>query len=434
MDQKVWARAQGYSDFDPGTFTWKNAAGERVSHNEVINGYNIYAKQNTNFTASHFDDPNVLAHFRTTDRLTPEGKKVFFIEETQSDWQKALRKMDKGSEDVRQGWDYEASKILHDKGFGENAPFSADDLKTIEETGRNPNRISGPPTSPDAPLARNYPELVMKRILRKASDEGYDAVGWTTGEQQAQRYNRLLRDNVDQITYDPQDQKLELFKNGNRIHSQLRSPLGLPQIVGKDIARRLLNGIETTSEEVPFSYYEHARGKAGAQLVPVLTRDGSQRFVWANPNNKKYLQVDRDLQPIFHPSEAEAMANPPRRDYFIDINSRPIPGMNPSVKITKPIGSISGDNLLSNSSGYSSLYDTQMRQIADKIGGKFGARTGQGQIKTGDSFSNVHLFPLTPSLRQHAQTRGFPLFQVAAPMAGLSAAKMYMNQSQGDQK
>ena len=42
---------------------------------------------------------------------------------------------------------------------------------------------------PAAPFEKNWMELSMKRMLRLAAEEGYDKVAWTTGEQQAKRYN-----------------------------------------------------------------------------------------------------------------------------------------------------------------------------------------------------------------------------------------------------
>lgn len=42
---------------------------------------------------------------------------------------------------------------------------------------------------PAAPFEKNWHELAMKRMLRLAAEEGYDYVAWTTGDQQAERYN-----------------------------------------------------------------------------------------------------------------------------------------------------------------------------------------------------------------------------------------------------
>ena len=42
---------------------------------------------------------------------------------------------------------------------------------------------------PAAPFEKNWAELAMKRMLRYAAEEGYDAIAWTKGDQQAERYN-----------------------------------------------------------------------------------------------------------------------------------------------------------------------------------------------------------------------------------------------------
>ena len=42
---------------------------------------------------------------------------------------------------------------------------------------------------PAAPFEKNWHELAMKRMLRYAAENGYDKIAWTTGDQQADRYN-----------------------------------------------------------------------------------------------------------------------------------------------------------------------------------------------------------------------------------------------------
>ena len=50
-----------------------------------------YDDPKVQFDESHFDDMNVIAHFRTKDRTTSDGKKVFYVEEIQSDWGQQAR-------------------------------------------------------------------------------------------------------------------------------------------------------------------------------------------------------------------------------------------------------------------------------------------------------------------------------------------------------
>ena len=43
------------------------------------------------FTASHWDDPDVLAHYRVSDMTGPNGEKVLYVDEIQSDWHQKAR-------------------------------------------------------------------------------------------------------------------------------------------------------------------------------------------------------------------------------------------------------------------------------------------------------------------------------------------------------
>jgi len=44
------------------------------------------------YRGSHFDEPNILVHARVTDRTGPNGEKVLYVEEIQSDWHQQARK------------------------------------------------------------------------------------------------------------------------------------------------------------------------------------------------------------------------------------------------------------------------------------------------------------------------------------------------------
>jgi hypothetical protein len=74
------------------------------------------------FTAGHYSEENVVAHFRTTDIKGPNGEKALFIEEIQSDWaQKGRRRGFQPSEE-----EFKVAK--------ENAEKLADDYRKILNT------------------------------------------------------------------------------------------------------------------------------------------------------------------------------------------------------------------------------------------------------------------------------------------------------------
>lgn len=94
-----------------------------------------------------------------------------------------------------------------------------------------------------APFEKNWHELAMKRMLRLAAEEGFDKVAWTTGEQQAERYNlskqvggiEVRRDNGERhvITYDPQ---------GNPIWDAtgVMTPEEITETFGKELGGKIL--------------------------------------------------------------------------------------------------------------------------------------------------------------------------------------------------
>jgi hypothetical protein len=53
---------------------------------DLMDDFPIVDRSYTEFTEGHWDEPNVLVHFRATDRTDSAGRKVLYIEEIQSDW------------------------------------------------------------------------------------------------------------------------------------------------------------------------------------------------------------------------------------------------------------------------------------------------------------------------------------------------------------
>lgn len=162
-------------------------------------------KPSNTFTSSHWDEPNVLAHMRVDDR-TVDGKKILFLEEIQSDW---------------------AAK----------------------------GRTGGVPYHP---LLKKWQELTLKKALRIAAEEGYDGIAWTTGQQQADRYD--LSKQIDSVRYAkvaPEDKTkiggdyaVEIIKDGKRVNSRTLDKKELERFVGKDIAKRIAAGEGDTPADV----------------------------------------------------------------------------------------------------------------------------------------------------------------------------------------
>lgn len=106
----------------------------------------------------------------------------------------------------------------------------------------------------------------MKRMLRLAADEGFDKVAWTTGAQQAERYNlskqvsgiEVRRDGVDPMSGEAEPEKYNIYtydRHGEMVTSASgqMSPERIVEVFGKDLGNRMLavpeGGRETISGE-----------------------------------------------------------------------------------------------------------------------------------------------------------------------------------------
>jgi hypothetical protein len=64
---------------------------------------------------------------------------------------------------------------------------------------------------PDAPFKKTWHELALKRMLREASEKGYDRLSWTPGEAQAERYS--LAKQVENIQVKPENNTRKVTVN-----------------------------------------------------------------------------------------------------------------------------------------------------------------------------------------------------------------------------
>ena len=114
----------------------------------------------------HWGEEGVIAHARVQEMGTEVWEPVLFVEEIQSDWHNAWQKA---------GYGY------------------------IERMKRK-----GYETAPDAPYAGesdSYVPFVLKNLLREAAEKGYDYLGWTTAQQQADRWGEQYSEGY-RIEYD----------------------------------------------------------------------------------------------------------------------------------------------------------------------------------------------------------------------------------------
>jgi hypothetical protein len=135
-----------------------------------------------NYRSGHWDEPNILAHIRMTDRRAADGGKVLFIEEVQSDWHQAGAKHGYKSDLAKLQQEYD--QLRQQLTSGKIEPFSPEHQAALDrlrrlkiELDREDYKVS------DAPFKKTWPELAMRRMIRYAAENGYDQVAWVRGEE-----------------------------------------------------------------------------------------------------------------------------------------------------------------------------------------------------------------------------------------------------------
>ena len=239
--------------------------------------------------SSHrFPEENILAHIRFTERVDADGKKMLFIEELQSDWsntgrrsgwrqerpakvQKEIVKLQDEKATLQQNFwkpyyalewapldvrtkvdkaKTKAAMIASKKGNKFIKEIDRLDVRIDELQTKYPHEPAGVPDMPFKGDNR-YGALALKRMIRWASDNGFDRLGWITGKDTAERYD--LSKQVDNIYFredrDPANNApLGTYSvkadtvSGDQVDVGLNlSADELAGSVGKDVADKIVN-------------------------------------------------------------------------------------------------------------------------------------------------------------------------------------------------
>ena len=230
------------------------------------------------YKSSHWDQPNVLAHIRMSDRKGPNGEKVLHVEELQSDWGQQGREkgFKTGATQRYEDWHSDALKRARDKLALENIPEGTqkilmevfgtrdrghDDLARYLDEKPHADRLwqerlddeAGIPSGPYVDNTQKWTDLALKRVLHEAAHGGYDKVVFTPGGEQNKRYK--LSNQVRSLHYYPFDDgtgNLQFIDHRGTRHSQNDIKTEeLPKYVGKEVAEKLLATERTRRDRAP---------------------------------------------------------------------------------------------------------------------------------------------------------------------------------------
>lgn len=366
------------------------------------------------FTQSHWDEPNVLAHVRFDTRVGPNGEKILHVAEVQSDWHQKGRKQgyEKKTLELPPGmvarrlvaedvetYDIDPQQVggwgIFDVNEGATPDLIAQgpagqtrdeffaDLAEEAPDGLFEGRISG---VPDAPFKKTWHELAMKRVMRYAAENDFDAITWDVGATQADRYS--LSKQVDSIEAIPRDLAGEQFmitatKGGERVLSRVVPASELPDMLGQELADRIIN----RTGGIPVNGYRVVKETSGGTYA---VQGGSRmNDVRARGSTREHAQSIAD-----------------------ELNDR----------VAEEDGGrvYSGLDLEFGGEGMKGFYDKILPDFVNKYTKKWGGSASKGEIGKTDSKARDYLFGLaegkstiprpeswTPSTRDLEQGRDY---------------------------
>lgn len=173
-----------------------------------------------NFTTNHWPGvTNPFAHTRVDERITANRRKMFFVNEVQSDLHQKARKtrereIERQMSNARERLDRQftdaekvaiAKKVPADYGYrqkpyheawkewakehGDTMPTAENERAFQQATGRRPDDVGDGDRVPPTPFSKSWPEFVMRRLVHEAASRGFDYIGWATGDQVAEYFD-----------------------------------------------------------------------------------------------------------------------------------------------------------------------------------------------------------------------------------------------------
>lgn len=251
--------------YDPNGMVVSMRSGTRLSPDEVLEDYALSlagdASKDAHIAANYrvpgghgYGDPasdtNRFAHVFTND-IQIGDKKLLNIAEAQSDWAQAGLQHGYGRGEP---WTSAKGESGHYYVKDANGNLIATyDAKSADEAlaaARRQNYASK--AVPDFPLKNNWHEVAMKRMIRRAIDEGYDGVSWVNGQTVADRYNMSKQVHSIRVNKNPDGTyQLGVKEHGHNMvpHDTAVPAEKLPELIGKDLAAKVIKEVSDVGVE-----------------------------------------------------------------------------------------------------------------------------------------------------------------------------------------
>ncbi len=395
-----WSKANGYGDHE----------GARNLYEKIKNGEVIAAGEGSNqYKSSHWDEPNVLAHIRHNDRDIPGVGKSLHIEEIQSDIHQTGRKEGYRS-DIKLT---KAQKEEHDDLMSREKSLSDSEKERLKELDTIYNKSTT--GVPNFPFKKTWDELALKKMIRQAAENGYDAISWTPGEAQAARYDLSKQVNSIEIKNEGSANKHIVVNAKSGVHASglvdkdgkivqgydaFKDAVGKPlsDVVGKEMAEKIMGkegpykfeglDLKVGGEGMKAFYDKMLVDKANA----IAKKFGGK--VETKSLGEKPEEIQRQYDSFISSLREQA------KNYYIE-------GSGNLTEVEKATGLRMGERLAKREDVYS---------LAKVLGKQHELSEWDRKLRNAkDDYKEVHVLRITPELRQHALTKGFPLFSAGLP-------------------
>jgi hypothetical protein len=272
---------------------------EKMSESERETQAKLNNESEVAYKSKHWDESNILAHLRLNERTLPNGERVMFIEEVQSDWAQEGKKKGFISDLFRGNF---REFVEKEKGLRLNeeellAEFNNNQGELKKEFLERTDRAK----TPDMPYKKTdqWVGMAMRRAMQMASQEGFDRVAWVTGEQSADRYD--LSKSVDDIRYIKNEDgsfQINAFQRGGNVFSKNNmNEQDISDTLGKEIAEKIVNGVgEKIENETSISGEGLKVGGEGMKafynsILPKVAKKEAQRF--DKKANVEVVEIDQ---------------------------------------------------------------------------------------------------------------------------------------------
>lgn len=197
------------------------------------------------FTSRHWNRFNVLAHVRFAEHIGADGKRTLFIEELQSDWHQEGRT--EGYRTHPEPWevfDTKTGEVLSRHATQEEARAESEATRRVNAADYGQQK-----GVPDAPFKTTWPELVMKRMIRWAAENGFERVAWAPGDVHNERFG--LERHVDRIVYNRLEAPdgssrwnllVDMKNSTDSVRREQISSEGVAELVGQEMLQKMEAG------------------------------------------------------------------------------------------------------------------------------------------------------------------------------------------------